>query len=200
MAEAPLSASPPDGLRAQKRQQTQQRIVDAGIKLFGTRGYEATTLDAIAAEAGISRRTFFHYFKSKDDILLSMQTGLGDRLVMALAQQPTALRPLEATRQALREMVAPYAPEELMQVDRLMRSSEAVQARKQASYLQDETMLHKALVARWPGESAVDLRVLATMTIASVRLTLDRWSAEGGTRPIQNVLEETFAAMDRAGR
>ena len=46
-------------------------------------------------------------------------------------------------------MSAPYPPEELLAVDRLMRSSEAVQARKQASYIQAEQMLFAALAARF---------------------------------------------------
>ena len=65
------------GLREEKRQQTLKRITQTALGLFARHGYEATTLDMIAADAGISRRTFFHYFKSKDDILLSQQAGLG---------------------------------------------------------------------------------------------------------------------------
>jgi AcrR family transcriptional regulator len=75
------------GLRERKRQETLERITAAGLKLFAAQGYEATTLDAIAAEAGISRRTFFHYFKSKDDILISMQSGLGKQLAAELARR-----------------------------------------------------------------------------------------------------------------
>ena len=65
------------GTRERKRQETLRRITDAGVKLFSTKGYDETTLDEVAAAAGISRRTFFHYFKSKDDILLSLQRGMG---------------------------------------------------------------------------------------------------------------------------
>ncbi len=99
-----------EGLRERKRRETLQRITDTAIRLFGANGYEATTIDAIAAGAGISRRTFFHYFKGKDDILLSMQQGLGDMLVAALARQPADKPPLEATRDALLSLSAPYPP------------------------------------------------------------------------------------------
>ncbi len=64
--------TPRQGVRERKRRETLQRITDAGIRLFVEKGYEATTLDEIAAAAGISRRTFFYYFKSKDEILLSL--------------------------------------------------------------------------------------------------------------------------------
>lgn len=191
-----MTTDAPTGMREQKRQQTMRRIVDAGVRLFGLHGYEATTLDAIAAEAGISRRTFFHYFKSKDDILISMQTGLGDRLVEGLAAEPHGLSPMETMRIVLLALAAPYKPEELIVVDRLMRSSETVQARKQASYAQDEKRLLAALRQRWPDEPPMLLRLVATLSIATVRLSLDAWSEEGGTRPLVELAQETFDALD----
>lgn len=43
-------------------------IERAAFRLFGTQGFAATTLDEIAAEVGVSRRTLFHYYRSKNDI------------------------------------------------------------------------------------------------------------------------------------
>ena len=51
----------PNDLRERKRRLTLDLIAKTGLKLFIENGYEATTLDAIAAAAGISRRTFFYY-------------------------------------------------------------------------------------------------------------------------------------------
>lgn len=183
-----------EGLRERKRRETLQRITDTAIKLFGAHGYEATTIDAIAAAAGISRRTFFHYFKGKDDILLSMQQGLGDMLVAALARQPADKPPLEATRDALLSLSAPYPPEELLAIDRLMRSSEAVQARKQATYVQAEQMLYTALAERWPAPEA-ELRLIALLTIGAMRLSLDAFTRANGKRPIAELLRESYAAL-----
>ena len=57
-----MESSPPKekGLRERKRRETLHRIAEQGLKLFLSNGYEATTLDAIAKAAGISRRTFFY--------------------------------------------------------------------------------------------------------------------------------------------
>jgi AcrR family transcriptional regulator len=188
-------SAPPAGLREQKRKQTLRRITDAGIRLFGLKGYEATTLEDIAAEAGISRRTFFHYFKSKDEILLSMQRGLGEHLVAALRAQPRDKPPFAATRDAMLGLVAPYSRDELLAIDRLMRSSEAVQARKQASYLQDEQLVFDTMRTIWPSESPAALRALAMVAIGASRLSLDTWSNEGGRRPLPEVLAETLDGL-----
>ena len=48
--------------------ETKRKLVDAGVKLMRARGYSATTVDEICADAGVTKGGFFHYFKSKDDI------------------------------------------------------------------------------------------------------------------------------------
>lgn len=185
------------GVREKKRRETRQRIVEAGLGLFKANGYEATTLDAIAAAAGISRRTFFHYFKSKDEILISMQAGLGEQLSAAIGREPAEKRPLTALRDAMLGLVTPYAPAELLVIDKLMRSSEIVQARKQASYIRDEALVLSALREHWPGEPEPQMRLLASFAIATVRLSLDSFSREEGRRSLATLVEESFEALEQ---
>src|SRR5580704_3071965 len=78
-----------EGLRARKRRETRQRLAETGLRLFLKQGYEATTLDQIAEAAGVSRRTVFHYFDQKEDILLAWKSGLGEAMGAAiLAERP----------------------------------------------------------------------------------------------------------------
>lgn len=186
-----------EGLRERKRRETLRRITEAGTRLFIAHGYEATTLDAIAAEAGISRRTFFHYFKSKDEILLAMQAGLGDLLTAALALESRDQRPIDAVRKALVRISDAYDPGEMLILDRVMRSSEAVLARKQASYVQHEATLFAALRALWPeAERETGLRLVAMMSIGALRLSLEAFNREEGRRPIAALLNEAFDALE----
>ncbi len=55
--------------RERRRLQTQERIRSVAFELFRSRGFEETTVDEIAAAAGISRRTFFNHFPNKDDVV-----------------------------------------------------------------------------------------------------------------------------------
>src|SRR5271154_3307381 len=63
----------PAGLRERKRNELYDRIVRIGHKLFLAQGYETTTIEMIAEEAKISRRTFFHYFPTKEDVLFTIK-------------------------------------------------------------------------------------------------------------------------------
>ena len=197
MSDGITLGSPEGGLRERKRRETLRRITDAGMCLFIEKGYDSTTLDEIAAAAGISRRTFFYYFKSKDDILLSMQSGMGDMIVAAVRESPPDKRPLTAIRDAIIKVCAPISAEDMIAIDRLMRSSETVQARKQASYVQHERALFEALRERWPApERETGLRIVAMLTIGAVRLSYDALSREGGKRSIIALLDEAFDALE----
>lgn len=65
------AGSPPPSLRDRQRDRTRQRLVDAGYQLFHQRGYGEVTAAEIAAEAGVSERTFFRHFPSKADVAVA---------------------------------------------------------------------------------------------------------------------------------
>ncbi|WP_075187346.1 TetR/AcrR family transcriptional regulator [Teredinibacter haidensis] len=188
---------PSEGLRERKRRETTQRIADVGMRLFIEKGYEATTLDDIAAGADISRRTFFYYFKSKDDILLSMQSEMGEVLVAALQGELEGKRPLDAVRSAIIKVCAPFPAADMIAIDCIMRSSDAVQARKQATYVQQEKILFEVLRKQWPEEGReTGLRMVAMAAVGAMRLAFDTLSREGNKRPILELLNESFDALE----
>ena len=197
MSEIDGAPQEPTGLRERKRRETTQRIVDAALRLFIANGYDATTLDAIAAEAGISRRTFFYYFKSKDEILLSLMEGSDAAIAAAVRAEPSSKRPLAVARDALIAIGARYPADEMIVIDRLMRSNAAVQARKQANYVRQELGLFAALQEKWPApERAEALRLVAMMAVGAIRLSLETLYREEGKRPLPQIVAESFATLD----
>ena len=60
-----------DGIEPTVLPETKRKLVDAGVKLMRAHGFNATTVDEICAAAGVTKGGFFHYFKSKDDIVKS---------------------------------------------------------------------------------------------------------------------------------
>ena len=139
----------PEGLRERKRRETRLRIATAGMRLFIANGFDGTTLDAIARETGISRRTFFSYFKSKEDILLAWQSGAWDALRADLLKESPDQAPLDVVRRALVKNIPSYASDEMIIIDRLLRSTESLRARKHAGYERQEQALFAALCEVW---------------------------------------------------
>ena len=55
--------------RIARKERTHDRLVDSAVRLFAARGYDATSVDAIAEETGVARQTFFNYFPTKDHVV-----------------------------------------------------------------------------------------------------------------------------------
>src|SRR3712207_3620346 len=78
----------PAGLRERTRRTVQAEIAAAAMRLFLDRGFEATTMEQIAAEVGISRRSLFRYFGTKEDIVLGDHAEQGRVVREALEARP----------------------------------------------------------------------------------------------------------------
>lgn len=63
---------------------TRERIIDAALLSFGTRGYEATSLDALAAGLGVTKQTILHHFGSKERLLDAVTDRSAEELAEAL--------------------------------------------------------------------------------------------------------------------
>lgn len=192
-----IAAGTAEGLRERKRRETRQHIAETGLRLFLSNGYENTTLDIIAAEAGISRRTFFSYFKSKEDLLFIWQSEAWSAVWEDLLTVSPDEHPLDAVRDVFVRRLAHYANDEMRAIDRLLRSSETLRARKQAAYEEYEQALFTTLCEVWrqPQRRPV-LRMVAMACIGVVRLSLEVWNQQDTTnRPLAEVLQDAFANL-----
>jgi len=196
-----MESSPPkeEGLRERKRRETLRRIAEQGLKLFLTNGYEATTLDAIAEAAGISRRTFFYYFKSKEEILLAWQDGgFTETLRAAVLEQSTKQSPLSAVKNALLGLTISFQADykQARAMEGLMCANESLRIRHQAKYVEKEQAVFDALCQMWPQPKRQPaLRIVAMMSIGAFRLAIDNWNRDQGKRPIATYLKEAFADL-----
>jgi AcrR family transcriptional regulator len=92
---------PPKSLRQRKQEVVREALSAAAEELFLSRGFERTTVEQIARAAGLSRRTFFRYYESKEDVLVERSDRVGERFYAELAARPREEAPLLAIRNAL---------------------------------------------------------------------------------------------------
>jgi AcrR family transcriptional regulator len=102
------------GLRERKKARTRASLREHALRLFREQGYQATTVEQIAAAAEVSPSTFFRYFPTKEDVVL--QDDMDTRLMEAFANQPPDLAPIPAIRAALREAWRSFTPAEWEQM------------------------------------------------------------------------------------
>lgn len=93
---SPCGPSP--GRRARKKEATLQSLRGAAMALVASRGYARVTVEDIAEAADVSVRTFFNYFRSKDEAVLGCHRSRADRMTAALLSRPAGEAPLAGLR------------------------------------------------------------------------------------------------------
>ena len=89
------------GLRARKKLQTRQALIEAAMRLYREKGYEGVTVAAIARGADVATRTFFGYFETKEDVFLGRADERLEMLVEAIRRRDREQPILAAVRPAL---------------------------------------------------------------------------------------------------
>jgi AcrR family transcriptional regulator len=184
------------GLRERKRQQTRERLSRAAMALFLERGFEATTIDDIAAAADVSRRSFFHYFVSKEDVVFAWQEESTAALIAAIAARPTDESMLTAAENAITAMVRQLEPDEAIAMACLKRDNPALQARDQVKYEKLERALAEALGKRAGHKSEkLQARLVAMIATGAMRIGGELWAAEGARERPEALVKRTFVAI-----
>ncbi|MFF2845962.1 TetR family transcriptional regulator [Streptomyces sp. NPDC058001] len=93
--------TPRPGLRERKKQFTRDALLRAALELFTAQGYDETTVDEIADTVGVSQRTFFRYFTTKEETVFAVQEMIECHFLTALRERPPQESPLEALRRAV---------------------------------------------------------------------------------------------------
>jgi len=94
---------PFEGLRELKKQATRQRISDVATDMFLTRGFESVAVTEVATAAGVSEKTVYNYFPTKESLVLDQTEGQIERLIGAVHDRPKGVTPSAALVNALKE-------------------------------------------------------------------------------------------------
>jgi AcrR family transcriptional regulator len=164
------------------------------IDLFAERGFDAVTVDDIALAAGISPRTFFRYFGSKDEVILDYDRRLQHRIVTAFDEQPSSLGAVAALRLAYLS-TAHIEPEDRPHVVRLgqiLDRAPALQARVQGVLIDETLLKHVAARLRVSADDPLARTIVAGMG-AVVNAEFRAWVQRGGdgdpSGPIADALD-----------
>jgi AcrR family transcriptional regulator len=185
------------GLRERKRAETYARIQVEAVSLFIENGFEATTLDDIAQAANVSRRSLFHYFESKEEIVFSTKSNFPGLVADAVSRRPADEPLLDMVENALANMAAGYLSPQTRALTRLIRDTPALSAGDQAKYEQVERVLAKALADRKSlPESDIACRVTAAAAIGILKLAVEEWVTGEDAGP-EIFGKAAFAALRR---
>lgn len=187
------------GRREQKREETRRRLMREGQRLFAQQGFDRTSVDEIAAAAGVSRRTFFHYFDSKEDVVLSRHDDFERALMEAIRTAPPQAPLLQVAEQAVIAAFAMFDADEVALLERLKRDTPALRARDHGKYERLERSIAGALAER-AGASPDDLRTRmdAMLVAGMLRVGGSGWvSAAAAGVPVEEYVRQVVRSLGR---
>ncbi|MGA5895878.1 TetR/AcrR family transcriptional regulator [Streptomyces venetus] len=204
------------GLRERKKRATRAALVAAAVRLAAEHGAENITVDAISEAAGVSARTFFNYFDSRDDVFVMIGAESSARVRDAVLAAPSGLSPLRVLRDAMATELAEVEQHQgLWRLhSEVLRRSPHLLARSLGAHMADELALAETLAERIGAGSplfreertepaspdderrrrALGLypRLLAAVGVTAVRVAVEHWCVRQDDLAFVDVFRETF--------
>ncbi len=187
-------------LRERKKQQTREGLAAAAVDLFMERGYDATTVEDIAAAVDVSPRTFFRYFPTKEDVIVDLlRAGVVD-LVERVAARPLS-EPLATSLRAAARAWADLTAEEsvrLLMLARVLDASPCLKPRFDQQGRVGLDDLELQIADRLGVDRATDARPALVVALVSAVLSkaIERWSASNGTLDLVALVDEGFGLLE----
>ena len=175
-------------------------IAAVAMRLFLEQGFEKTTVEQIAAAAGLSRTSFFRYFGSKEDVVLGHLEEVGQRVLDALVARPAA----EPAWQALRNAFGPLLeegsalPEQGLAQARMLRDTPSLKARQLGKQTGWQDLLAPEVARRLGVPAAAPdprPRALVAAALGCVNAAVDVWTATGGAASLPALLDQAMSAL-----
>lgn len=193
----PVPDKPPD-IRALAKESVRVEIAEIAWTLFAEHGFDDVTVTEVAEKAGISRATFFRYFKSKEEAVFLALDALGAEIAAALADRPAGEDAWTALRCACDAALPNYSSNPARSLARLRLTLEtpsvrAHQLERQAHWRE---MIGRALAERLgvpAGELAVE--AMAGAAIGALDAATNRWAETDGEGDLPALIDEAFCAV-----
>ncbi|MEW2085587.1 TetR family transcriptional regulator [Streptomyces sp. NPDC005283] len=200
--DAPESAA---GSRAAaQRLKMRRELAAAAMELFATKGYEATTVDEIAATAGVARRTFFRHFRSKEEAIFPDHDDTLVRAEAVLNAAPAHEHPLDTVCRGIKEVMRMYAASPAVSVERyrLTREVPTLREREIASVARYERLFTRYLLGHFDerdhdtgNDDPLLAEVAASAVVTAHNHVLRRWLRAGGQGDVESQLDHAFAIV-----
>ncbi|NKY16382.1 TetR family transcriptional regulator [Streptomyces somaliensis DSM 40738] len=203
-SDTPESAA--GGRAAAQRLKMRRELAAAAMELFATKGYEATTVDEIAAAAGVARRTFFRHFRSKEEAIFPDHDDTLVRAEAVLNAAPAHEHPLDTVCRGIKEVMRMYAASPAVSVARyrLTREVPTLREREIASVARYERLFTRYLLGHFDEHDHRDgnddpllAEVAASAVVTAHNHVLRRWLRAGAEGDVEAQLDHAFAIVRR---
>jgi AcrR family transcriptional regulator len=186
---------PPTSLQQKKQQAVRDSLWESAMQLFSQKGFEETTVEEIAVAAGISRRSFFRYFDSKNDLMAHGITNYAETLMEVIQSFPRSMPLREVFRATVLTVATQTAAHP--RTRKIMEIAAGSPAAREAqlsrmSQLQDQVA--HAYATRSSKKDPLAPGVLAGLTLSVLSVTFRAWF-QNGDQDIRITTQQVFKTL-----
>ncbi|MBC2639096.1 MULTISPECIES: TetR family transcriptional regulator [unclassified Rhodococcus (in: high G+C Gram-positive bacteria)] len=193
----------PPGLRERRREQTNVEISETALTLFERKGVEATTVGEIAQSAGVSQRTFFRYFATKEEAALRDHWAFEAFVVSGLDRLDPDISPRLALESSFAAALVTYSDSlsipcrRLLRVSRLIKQEPALRAVLARESVRRTAALVDVVSTRFDC-SDLQIRLAVDVSVAVLRAALETWVDRSSADESASLPEIYFTARELA--
>jgi AcrR family transcriptional regulator len=181
-----------------KRRAVRGELSEVALGLLTDRAFDSLTIDEIAAAAGVSRRTFFRYFTSKEDVVFAFLDQWAVRLAADIVARPAEEDPVAAVQNSFRHLTAAYDDRALALV-RLVRETPSLREQERINREHLRMAVVDALTTRLGLDAERDMRpqILATIAFAPLDAAMLAWFGNRSGEAVGGLLDEALGTFEQ---
>ncbi len=184
----PMARTP---LTERRKAQTRRDIAEAALGLFMRHGYESVSVEAIAEDAGVSERTLYRYFATKDDVLSPIITETTAELAGIIATRPVSEPIATAFQRAFAHTSAGVDQDQVQALIRLLITVPVLHARWLNDLLAIEDALVPTITSRTDANDT-QAHLTAAAIVTAMRVTLERSARAESNNPLADDLADAL--------
>jgi AcrR family transcriptional regulator len=172
------------------------RLQEAALALYSERGFDQTTAAQIAAQAGLTERTFFRHFADKREVLFGGSAALQERIVAGVVGAPPGDGPLDAVARGLdaaAAMLGEFRRDLARQRQAVIDANPELRERELAKLADYAAAVAAALRDRGVSEAQATLASEAGMTV--LRVALQQWTSGADERDLSAIMRDSVAEL-----
>ena len=191
--------APAPSRREKHKSRTREALRQAALELFAAQGFDITTTEEIAERAGVSVRTFFRYFPTKELVLFFGRYDFVQGFVTNLLNQPKSSSDFDAMREAFIDAGAGFAERRkaLVLFERAVASSPTLRGQEQDRQIEDVHTIAAAIASRSDLEKRDErCALLAAVGLLAYRRALGRWLAGPASGEFPHFVADEFDLLE----
>ncbi|WP_225634415.1 TetR family transcriptional regulator [Streptomyces solaniscabiei] len=186
-----------EGLRERTRRAVRAELAEVAIGLFVRQGFDDTTVEDIARAAGMTKRSFFRYFPTKEDVVFDGVDLTAEKVVADIAARPVEEDPWDSLHHVLRAWQEEiHAGEQVLATLRLIEATPALVGRLHQRRTEWRRRVSDALQGR-PGADidAYTADLLTNAATAVLDAVSSQWVRSNGRANRSALLEQGFVQL-----